>query len=98
MRSNPLPDASRTRFDKPHLALDAYRRSSLVIGCIGDLLSIRDVTTRSALSVSEWSIEYWLTGTFSSGTSDGLFAALAVIRIIGTDAEKRGLTNLIRWN
>jgi hypothetical protein len=33
---------SRTRFDKPHLALDAYRRSSLVIGCIGDLLSIRE--------------------------------------------------------
>ena len=87
---------SRTRFDKPHLALGAYRGSSLVIGCIGDLLSIRDVTTRSALSVFEWSIEYWLTGTFSSGNSDGLFAALAVIRIIGTGAEKRGLTDLIR--
>ena len=54
---------SRTRFVKPHLALGAYRRTSLVIGCIDDL-PIRDFTTRSALSVSEWSIEYWLTGAF----------------------------------
>jgi hypothetical protein len=46
---------------------------------LGDLASIQDVTTRSALSVSEWLIEYRLTGTCFSATSDGLFAALAVI-------------------